>query len=204
MRDENDHSVTQWIAKLRDGDDEAACELWNRYSGRVVRLARKKLGAFCRRVADEEDVAQSVFRRLYQNTKDGNFPQLQDREGLWNLLIVLTSNRATDQKRHLGSQKRGGGRVRGDSVFGDRVAAKELHGLDDRRGNEVPAEMIVELAETHDLLMQGLDDQLAKVARWKLEECDNAEIAKRLNITERSVRRKLDCIREIWLRTSAE
>jgi DNA-directed RNA polymerase specialized sigma24 family protein len=203
MQDDNDHSITEWVWKLQEGDEEAAFQLWNRYSGRVVQLARKKLGAFCRRVADEEDVAQSVFRRLCLNAKDGAFPNLRDREGLWNLLIVLTSNRVIDQKRHLGSQKRGGGRSRGDSVLGDERFATEVRRLDGRANGEVPVEMIVELAETHDLLMGALDNELAQVARWKLEELDNAEIAQRLDITPRSVRRKLECIREIWLRCLA-
>ena len=200
MPDDSDHSITEWIGKLRQGDEEAALQLWDRYSGRIVRLARKKLGAYCRRVADEEDIAQSVFRRLCQNAQDGGFSQLRNREGLWNLLIVLTSNRVTDQKRHMSSQKRGGGRLRGDSAFGDGRFANEFRRLDGRARSEVPVEMIVELAETHDVLMRSLDDELAQVARWKLEECDNEEIAKRLGITQRSVRRKLDCIREIWLR----
>lgn len=184
---------------LREGDENAARELWDRYSARIMRLAARKLGGYCKRVADEEDVALSVFRRLYQEVEDGGFPELEDRGGLWNLLIVLTSNRVVDQKRHFATGKRGGGNVRGDSVFLNRLSSGSARGFDGQAGTDVPPSMLLELAEAHDQLMSRLDEQLAQIARWKLEEQDNTEIAERLGITPRSVRRKLERIREIWI-----
>ena len=194
MHDE--HSVTRWISGLREGDDDAAREIWDRYNARVVNLARRKLGSFCRRVADEEDVAQSVFRRLCHEARNGGFPRLEDRDSLWNLLIVLTSNRAVDQKRYLGSQKRGGDQVRLESPASN--ASDDGQALDVHAGNDVPPEVLVQFAETHDELMNQLVPQLAQIARWKLEEYRNDEIAERLGLTPRSVRRKIGRIREIW------
>jgi DNA-directed RNA polymerase specialized sigma24 family protein len=53
-------SVTQWLDRLKAGDPDAAQKLWERYFGRLVGLARKKLRAVPRRAADEEDVALSM------------------------------------------------------------------------------------------------------------------------------------------------
>ena len=44
------------------GDPQAARELWDGYYERLVRLARRALGSFPRRVFDEEDVAFIVSR----------------------------------------------------------------------------------------------------------------------------------------------
>jgi hypothetical protein len=60
----SDETVTDWIAALKSGDERAAREMWARYFGRVADLARAKMGAAPRRVADEEDVALSVFDSL--------------------------------------------------------------------------------------------------------------------------------------------
>jgi len=48
-------SVTQWIAGLKEGKAESADRLWKRYFERLVGLARRKLGASPRRMADEEE-----------------------------------------------------------------------------------------------------------------------------------------------------
>ena len=53
--------VTQWIAKLHDGDDEAVAVIWERYFDKLVKYARRKLDGTPRRHADEEDVALSAM-----------------------------------------------------------------------------------------------------------------------------------------------
>src|SRR5262249_48736268 len=53
--------VTLLIQRLKRGDREAAAWLWEGYVRRLLGLARKKLGTFPRRAADEEDVALSAF-----------------------------------------------------------------------------------------------------------------------------------------------
>lgn len=40
-----ERSVTQWIRALKGGDEDAASRIWERFFGRVVQLARKRLGA---------------------------------------------------------------------------------------------------------------------------------------------------------------
>ena len=82
MTERGSDSITRWIGNLKQGDDEAALQLWERYFQRLVQLARHKLGTTPRRVADEEDVALSVFRRLCDGAQDGRFEQLTDRDDL--------------------------------------------------------------------------------------------------------------------------
>jgi DNA-directed RNA polymerase specialized sigma24 family protein len=188
-----DHSVTRWIGDLKDGSEPAAAALWQRYFERLVRLAQAKLGPGHRRVEDEEDVALSVFRCLCDGAGRGQFTELTNRDDLWRLLATLTLNKVIDQKRRLGGQKRGGGAVRGESVF-------EEGGLEQVLGDEPTPETLVTLAEEHDRLLAVLGDEtLRQIALKKLEGFTNEEIADQLGVTCRSVERKLQRIRARWL-----
>src|SRR5215470_522936 len=104
-------SVTQWLEQLQDGDQAAAQRLWERYFHRLVGLARKKLQGTPRRAADEEDVALSAFDSFCRGAEQGRFPDLDDRDGLWRLLVTLTRRKAAHLKRDERRQKRGGGAV---------------------------------------------------------------------------------------------
>jgi RNA polymerase sigma factor (sigma-70 family) len=176
------HSVTQWVEGLKAGKAEAADRLWNRYFERLVRLARKKLGASPRRMADEEDVAAIVFRNLWQGAEAGNFPELRNRENLWPLLVVLTSRRVHDLLRY---QKR----------HGSEDAPEELDHL---IAEDPTPQFAAEMSENVARLFEMLDPVQRQVAQAKLEGRENAEIARQLGCSERTVERKLQVIRRIW------
>src|SRR5207237_6705167 len=105
---ETQGSVTRWVGQLRAGDQAAAQPLWERYFRRLVSLARKKLCGAARRVADEEDVALSAFDGFCRRAAEGRFPQLSDRDNLWQLLVVMTARKAHHLVRDQRRQKRGG------------------------------------------------------------------------------------------------
>jgi RNA polymerase sigma factor (sigma-70 family) len=177
-----DASVTEWIAGLKAGKAEAADRLWHRYFERLVRLARKKLGAAPRAMADEEDVAAIVFRNLWQGAESGNFPKLLNRENLWPLLVVLTSRRVHDLFRY--QERRGGN-----------AAAEDLDHL---IAEEPSPEFAAIMTENVSRLISMLDPQQKQVAQGKLEGLENAEIAKKLGCSQRTVERKLHVIRRTW------
>src|SRR5215831_17169934 len=101
-------SITHWIGQLKAGDPVAAQKLWEVYFRRLVGLARKKLQGAARRAADEEDVALSAFASFCRRAERGQFPQLLDRDDLWQLLMVITTRKALNQVQHERRQKRGG------------------------------------------------------------------------------------------------
>src|SRR5262245_25066321 len=108
-------SVTRWLWALKGGDPAAAQPLWERYHRRLVALARQKLQPARRREADEEDVVQSAFHSFFQGVARGRFPQLNDRDDLWRLLVVITARKALDQLARQHSKRQGGGTVQGES-----------------------------------------------------------------------------------------
>src|SRR5438552_6103586 len=101
-------SVTFWIGRLKAGDPAAAEKLWQRYFRRLVALARKKLQGAPRGLADEEDAALSAFASFCRRAEQGQFPQLQDRDDLWHLLMVITVRKSSNQMKYERRQKRGG------------------------------------------------------------------------------------------------
>ena len=178
---------------LKQGDEQAAQALWQRYFGRLVGLARQRLGEGQRRVQDEDDIAVSVFKSLCERAERGDLASLEGRDELWRLLATITVRKVAAQVRDATRQKRGGGLVRGDSVY------DETSGLDAIAGTDPTPDFLHQLAEEHQQLLASLeDDTLRKIASWKLEGWRGQEIAEKLGITRRSVERKLELIRERW------
>src|SRR5262249_51822527 len=110
-------SVTQWVGGLGAGDRDAAQRLWERYFDRLVRLARDRLRGSRRRAADEEDVALSALDSFFRGMARGRFPDLEDRHGLWPLLVAITARKARKLLRRERAARRGGGAVRGESAL---------------------------------------------------------------------------------------
>jgi hypothetical protein len=112
-----DDDVTQWLTQLAKGNQDAAQGIWEEYFDKLVVLARRQMTGLPRRVADEEDVALSAMKSFYRGMAAGRYPQLKDRSDLWRLLVTITCHKAVQQARRVRAQKRGGGHVRGESVF---------------------------------------------------------------------------------------
>src|ERR1700677_4012584 len=89
-------SVTRWISQLKNGDRGAAEALWGAYFHRLVALARDRLRGTPRRAADEEDVALAAFDSFYRRAERGQFPKLEGRNDLWQLLFDITVRTAVD------------------------------------------------------------------------------------------------------------
>ncbi len=196
-------SVTQWLGRLKQGDADAAQPLWDRYVEKLVRLARQKLGRSPRRAADEEDVVSIAFASFCRGVERGRFSKLDDRDDLWQLLVVLTDRKAVDQRRREGTGKRGGGNVRGDSALhaaGDGESPLRDNQPVDR---EPPPDFAAQVTEQLDHLLSVLkDEELREIALAKMEDYSNGEIAKKLGIGLRTVERRLGLIRRIWKQES--
>jgi DNA-directed RNA polymerase specialized sigma24 family protein len=190
-------SITRWLQLLKAGDRDAAQPLWEAYFARLVGLARSELQGLRRKtVADEEDVALSAFDSFCRNARSGVFPRLDDRDDLWQVLLVLTVRKARSLARREKRLKRGAGRV---VAFAD---------LDDEDFDAILAaeptpEMALQLAEECQQLLRCLnDDSLRRVALCKLDGCTNREIAERMSCVEKTIERKLRSIRKLWSETA--
>ena len=179
-------SVTRWLDDLKRGDTEAAQKIWERYFARLVGLARKRLQGAPLGGADEEDVALSAFDSFCRNAERGRFPDLFDRDGLWRLLVTLTTRKAAHLVRDECRQKRGGGTA---------VTSND-EDLELLLSREPTPAFAAEMAEEYRRLLGLLGDRdLESVALWKMEGHTVEEIAARLGYAPRSIKRKLQLIR---------
>jgi RNA polymerase sigma factor (sigma-70 family) len=179
------HSISVWLERLRQCDEQAARHLWERFFERMAAVARQRLGQGPRRAADEEDAALSAFADFTRAVQAGRFPDLRDRDGLWALLLTFTVRKAREQVRHEQQQRRGGGQT---------VDLVETPAGDELRPDEV-AEFQDELAW---LLGQLASDEVRQTVLLRLEGHGNEEIAEKLGCSRATVERRLRGVRVTW------
>jgi RNA polymerase sigma factor (sigma-70 family) len=190
-------SVTSWIGHLKAGDHTAVKKLMERYFQRLVGLARKKLQGTPRQAADEEDVALSAFASFCRAAERGQFPQLQDRDGLWHFLKVITVRKALDQAKSARRQKRGGP-APGVTRLSDEGAAADEAALAQILSREPTPELAAQVAEEFKRLLDCLKPELREIALLKLDGYKTEEIAAKLRCAARTIERKLRLIRKTW------
>jgi RNA polymerase sigma factor (sigma-70 family) len=192
-------TVTDWIDRLKAGDAAAACQLWERYYHHVVRLARQKLGDSPRVAADEEDVAISAFKSLCLRAARGQFHELNDRDDLWQLLVMITVRKAINQRKLEMRDKRGGGWRRIEADRMGQPTGPDDAGLEWLVSEEVPPEIATMMDEEVRRLFDLLaDDTFRRIARLRMEGHSGAEIAAQVGCNRRTVARKLELIRARW------
>jgi DNA-directed RNA polymerase specialized sigma24 family protein len=185
------------VGGLKAGDAEAARRLWQRYFADLVRLARARLRAAPRTVADEEDAALSAFDSQCRGAEHGRFPRLDDRNDLWRVLVTITARKVTALIQHGRRRKRGGDRVRTEADLA--AAALESGGIGQAPGREPSPELAAMVAEECRRLFDILPDEpLRQVARLRLEGHTDREIAARLDCGLSTVERRLRTIRALW------
>jgi DNA-directed RNA polymerase specialized sigma24 family protein len=193
-------SITQWLQGVQAGDQDAAQQLWARYFQKLVRLACNKLPSHMCREFDEEDIALSAFRSFFAGVEEQRFPQLNDRNDLWRLLVVITRRKATAYVRRATRQKRGGGEVQGESEVAPADVDDTDCGLDALVSEEPTPAFAAEAAEEYHRLLSCLgDESFRTIAVLKMQGYTVEEIAARTSSTRRTIERRLQIIRKKWL-----
>jgi RNA polymerase sigma factor (sigma-70 family) len=200
-------SVTAWIEELKAGDEAALEKLHARYWPYLLKLARRKLGAAPRRVTDEEDVAQQAFWGFYESLRAGRLPRLTNRQQLAAVLGRIIACQALNQIKHeLGVQKRGAGRVQGESVFKGPAHSGDAapRGLEQVEAPGLSPEEELLLHDFYEHTLGNLPEHLRSYAELYLAGLTHQEIADRLGCTERTVDRKLALVLAKWHRLATD
>jgi DNA-directed RNA polymerase specialized sigma24 family protein len=199
-------SVSQLLVSLKANDQAALQRLYERYVRRLMRAARSRLRQLPSRVADEEDVAHAVLFDLFRGVRSGGFPKLNDRDDLWQVLIMLTQRRTADLKRWICSQKRSPASSLAEVASTHACAAAccrdyPIEQLIERRpGPEFAAEFVDLCNHLFSLVKDPL---LRQIVIWKIEGHGNSEIATMIGRATRTVERKLRIVCEL-LQADAE
>jgi RNA polymerase sigma factor (sigma-70 family) len=179
-------SVTTWLDGLKADHEGAAQELWNRYFARLVTVARRHLHG-AGRVADEEDIALSALKSAMLGVQNNRFPDLNDRTGLWPLLVTITARKALNEHKRRRTQKR------------NPIVEQRLADVQTIAGLELSPDFAIQLTEAIQTLVRSVgDDVLQVIAQRKLEGYANSEIAQELDVSTRTIDRKLARIRQEW------
>lgn len=182
-----EQSVTGWIRGVKEGNDRSEQALWSHYFDRVVRLARTRMLAIQASVYDEEDAALSALNSVFRGIRSNRFPELGSRDNLWRLLILITHRKITAQ------QRREHARIRPASQGEAAIDISEI------MSTEPTAELVVEMMDETDRLLTRLgDDKLRRIAVMRMDGLTTQEIAESMKSTTRTIRRKLERIRDLW------
>src|SRR5262245_48391750 len=136
-------SVTTWLDGLKAQHDVAAQELWNRYFAQLVVVARRHLHSNTS-VVDEEDIALSALKSALLGVQNNRSPDLNDRTGLWPLLVTITTRKAINEQKRQHAQKR-------SPPAG--LTAADIQTI---AGRDPTADFALELAESLDALISSL------------------------------------------------
>ncbi len=169
-------------------DPTVVAATYDRYFRRMLGLIRKRLGSQFSQYADEDDLAQSAFGSFVKGVGQGKF-ELDDRESLWPLLALMATRKYQDLVARYRTQSRDHARVQAADGF-------EL--ARDHQRPALPDEAIA-VEETIRLVQERLPEHKhQEVLRLLLEERSVEEIADQLGLSDRTVKRVLHRIRELW------
>lgn len=204
MSDEMQDSIRGPLDRLQHGDSTAANSIWTDYFSRLAQIADDALASGVRRTVDGEDIALSVIQTICRRAKIGQLANINNQDDLWRMMITILHHKAADRGREHRSQKRGGGKVRGDSVFlGSGTEAERMAFAQFADATPTP-DLLVELEEQRRTLFDLLgDEELRHIAQQRLEGATIKEIAATLDVSPSTIRRKLESIRKRWSHVTA-
>jgi RNA polymerase sigma-70 factor (ECF subfamily) len=188
-------SFTDLMQRLRGGDQSAAAEVFRRFAHRLIGLARSRLDARVRQKVDPEDVMQSALKSFFVRHADGQL-DLEDWDGLWSMLVVITLRKCAWQGRYFRRDRRDVQRE-----VGSDAAARTL--VESLRREPTPEEAAL-LTETVERLMRDLDGRDRDILALSLQGMTAPEVSAELGYAERTVRRVREYIRKHLERLQAE
>lgn len=199
MSDSAPGEVTQWLDGFRAKEPQAQAFIFRRYLPKLTAYARNKVLGENRRLTVAEgstDAYTQAFMDLCDEVHDDPTIPLSNHKDLERLLRRRTESRALDILRKAMAQKRGGGRVVGES---DLVGEDgEFGGLMDLLATEENARLLEESCE--EMFAALPDDLHRQVARIRVDDpdCTDAQVAKQVGVSVSTVKRILKKIREVW------
>jgi RNA polymerase sigma-70 factor (ECF subfamily) len=177
------------VARWQQGDQAAATQLFQRYAGRLVALARTQLSAKLANRVDPEDVVQSVYRSFFADSREGRYAV--ERGGdLWQLLVTMTLHKLTNQAKRLGTQKRA---VSREQQYG---SEDSLFGLGAPMARPPSPGEAVALADLLEQVLRDLGPPQRRIVELRLQGYNLDEIADAIPCSLSSVRRVLEGIKK--------
>jgi len=173
-------SFEELLRRVRDGDQEAAHELVQRYEPAIRRAVRFRLSdSRLGRLLDSMDICQSVLASFFVRAAVGEY-DIQQPEQLLKLLVAMARNKLATQARAQKRQRRDYRRVEPGGLDEAQLAASQTSPSLDVAGQE--------LLEEAQRLLSPDERKLAELRREGLEW---TAIAERLGGNPETLRKQL-------------
>lgn len=167
-------SITGWLYSVRQGNDEAAKNIWDRWYDRLCARVSPHSGRL--RIHDNEDIASDAFAEFFRELREGKFSSLQNRSQIWKLLATIAVRKSVASYRFEQAQCRGGGQ----QVYSFEEANQQQGAIAAHRSPATPGAV-------EELILSIKDPKLARVARMKIDGLDTSQIARKLDCSMRQV-----------------
>lgn len=187
-------SITRVYERAKLGEEDAATELWETYSKRLLGLARAVLHSRGIVPADvsEDSVVNAAVAKFFDALSRGRYQDVADRHDLWRLLAVITRNHALNQAKKYGN--RIDRNLGSDSIFVQEASGEpmpeEVAALSDMIGRV--EHTIRSRSKSHHQA-----ERIIRVMTMTLSGHTQGEIASAIGQSAVTVRRNLSMIREI-------
>jgi RNA polymerase sigma-70 factor (ECF subfamily) len=173
----------------RRGDQDAARQIVERYVDRLLHLARGRISQRLASRVDPEDIVQSVFRTFFMRVKDGKFV-FADQDDLCKLLVRITLHKTLRQVAFHKAAKRDPSQ---ETDQGDHHREQLLALLD----SEPTPETTVTFLDQLEHFLAQLLPQERQILEMRMQGYSNDEIAKKLGVYDRKIRRVIEHIRAV-------
>jgi RNA polymerase sigma-70 factor, ECF subfamily len=183
-------NAAELIEKWRQGDREAAGELFRRYADRLIALASSRMSAKLAQGVDAEDIVQSAYRSFLADSRAGQY-SVQPGGDLWQLLVTVTLHKLYDKAKWAQAQKRAADR---ELHFG---SEDSLLGIMPHVLNHEPSPIeAAALADEKEYLLRRLDPVDRQIVELRLQGLTLKEIASQVDCSVRTVERTFERIRQ--------
>jgi RNA polymerase sigma factor (sigma-70 family) len=187
--------ITRWAKQLEAGDHQAAGHIWAAYVDKLLRLVRRKLDRRIHRRTDPDDVVQSAFWSFCRATEKGKYT-FGSRADLWAFLCTITIRKVLNTAHRHSRGRRDYRRETSIQADTGHSSVADFNAI--ASGDPTPLQAVIFSEEFQRLLGVLSKKELPEIARMKFEGMTNAEIARALKCTERTIERKLERIRQEW------
>lgn len=172
------------LRRFRQGQSDAATQLYLRYARRLRALATRQFSPDLARRVDPDDIVQSVFRTFFRRAAAGQY-SVPDRNELWKLFLVIALNKIRAAGAFHRAAKRDVRMTLGAEAL-DHGEAVSREGAEALRVLElVIDEVLAQLPAGH-----------REIVELRIQGCEVAEIATRAGRAKRSVERVLQEFRK--------
>jgi RNA polymerase sigma-70 factor (ECF subfamily) len=102
---EPEASDASLLSVFRQGDQDAATQLYLRYAKRLRALVKEQCSNELARRLEEDDIVQSVFRTFFSGARQGLY-KVPGGQDLWKLLLVISLNKIRAKGAYHNAAKR--------------------------------------------------------------------------------------------------